>query len=221
MGIDDRLRDAARAVDDMWSDPEGIAARYGQLGERLGDSPDSSGDSADSARSASDATSLIDICRRSLAQNPSAAGVLTEAWQAQALARAIGGMLAVTGPAHLRAEARGLSEAGGRGRGVGDRDAAAGAGAGAERARVPRAGRLTGVPDPERALHALAALLGEVVVALVAVACATGDESVYWQCIDAIDAAEETSDRARGLLRRIVVPDRGPLTRGPAGNGTP
>ncbi|MBT2365555.1 hypothetical protein J7E88_09550 [Streptomyces sp. ISL-10] len=168
--------------------------------------------SGDSASSASRATRLIATCRHALAQSPSTENILTEALEAQALVQAIGGALAVTGPADLRGGARGLAEAGSRGCGVIDRDAAVWA------TRVPRAAMLTGVSDLARTLEALAGLLGDVGIALVGVAMVTDDESVYWQCIEAIDAADESSGLVRGLLRRLADLDRESLTWGAGGS---
>lgn len=54
----------------------------------------------------------------------------------------------------------------------------------------------------------LGALLGEVGMALVAVACDTDEESLYWQCIEAIDATDESLDRVHGMLRRLAEQDR-------------
>ncbi|MEV5887206.1 DUF6099 family protein [Streptomyces sp. NPDC052020] len=210
MGIDDRLRDAARAVDEMWSDPEGVAARCEQMRERLSSSQYSSGDSAPSS---SRATLLIATCRHALAQSPSTENILTEALEAQALVQAIGAALAATGPANLRSGARGLAEAGSRGCGAIDRDAAVWA------TRVPRAAMLTGVSDLARTLEALAGLLGDVGIALVEVATRViDDESVYWRCVEAIDAADESSDLVRGLLRRLVDLDRESLASGAGGS---
>jgi hypothetical protein len=42
-------------------------------------------------------------------------------------------------------------------------------------------------------------------MALVSVACATDEEGLYWQCMEAIDAADESSDRVRGMLRRLTI----------------
>ncbi len=71
-----------------------------------------------------------------------------------------------------------------------------------------RAGQLSGVADIRAALTGLGALLGEVGIALVAVACATDEEGLYWQCIDAIDAADESNDRVGEMLRLLVARDR-------------
>lgn len=147
-----------------------------------------------------DAERLIGVCRHALAQSRGALEIVAEAWQAQALAQAVGSRIAVHGPPELRGEARDLSELGGRGCGVLDLQVL--------RTGGIRAVQLTGVADPRAALNGLCALLGEVGIALVGVACDTDDEGLYWQCIEAIDAADESTDRARGMLRRLADRDR-------------
>ncbi|WP_418959607.1 DUF6099 family protein [Streptomyces tritici] len=147
-----------------------------------------------------EAERLIAAVRHALAQSRTALDIVAEAWQAQALAQAIGSRLAVLGPLELRGEARALSEIGG-GRAVLDHAGL--------RAVVPRADRLTEVAEVRTALNALSALLGEVGIALVGVACDTDEEGLYWQCIEAIDAADESNDRVRGMLRRLAVRERG------------
>ncbi|MGW5847821.1 DUF6099 family protein [Streptomyces sp. NPDC055254] len=154
-----------------------------------------------------DAVRLIAAGRHALAQSGAAWDIVGEAWQAQALAQGIGGFLAVTGPPEMRAEARGLGEAGGRGCGVLDRAALRGEGSAPD--HPPRAAQLTRVTDVRQALLGLQALLGEVGIALVGVACGTDEESLYWQCIESIDAADESSDRVRAILRRMTVRERG------------
>ncbi|MFE3070614.1 DUF6099 family protein [Streptomyces sp. NPDC059247] len=139
-----------------------------------------------------EAERLIGLGRQALAESGTAQDIVAEAWQAQALAQAIGNRLALCGPQELRGEARGLSE-------TGDSPAWGPGG--------PRAARLTEVADPHGALTALGALLGEVGIALVGVACATDEEGLYWACIEAIDAADESSDRVRGMLHRLAVRD--------------
>ncbi|MCX5150125.1 MULTISPECIES: DUF6099 family protein [unclassified Streptomyces] len=154
-----------------------------------------------------DAVRLIAAGRHALAQSGAAMDIVGEAWQAQALTQGIGSWLAVTGPRELRSEARGLGEAGGRGCGVLDRAALRGEGSAPD--YPPRAAQLTEVADVRQALLGLQALLGEVGIALVGVACATDDEGLYWQCIESIDAADESSDRVRAVLRRLAVRERG------------
>ncbi|WP_327233934.1 DUF6099 family protein [Streptomyces sp. NBC_01317] len=193
-----------------------------------------------------DAERLIGVTRRALAGSGEAWDVIAEAWQAQALAQAIGNRLALSGPPELRGEARELGETGGRGcdvpeaRDLPEGREAGGGGPGFDGPRLEgprldgpgvggpgaggpgmelfgaevrfgdgsRARQLSSVPDARGALTGLAELLGEVGIALVAVACATDEEGLYWQCIEAIDAADEASDRVAGLLRRLVAQEQ-------------
>ncbi|MET7345015.1 DUF6099 family protein [Streptomyces sp. NPDC087866] len=147
-----------------------------------------------------EAERLVTVIRQALAESRGTPDIIAEAWQAQALAQAVGGRLAASGPKELRAEARALSEIGGRSSGALDHPAA--------RAGVARAARLTEVADPRAALTGLAALLGEVGMALVGVACETDEQSLYWQCMEAIDAADESTDRVRGMLRLLDERER-------------
>lgn len=104
---------------------------------------------------------------------------------------------AVAGPPELRGEALGLSELGGRGCGVLDAPSLGSEGI--------RAARLTGIGDAQQVLQGLDELLGEVGIALVGVAMGADDEGVYWQCMEAIDAADESRDRVLEMLRRLAV----------------
>ncbi|OQD53966.1 hypothetical protein BM536_027280 [Streptomyces phaeoluteigriseus] len=122
---------------------------------------------------------------------------MTEVWQAQALAQAIGSRLAVSGPPELRGEALGLTELAGRGCGVLD---------------TPDldpgdllAARLTKLDDAREALLCLGDLLGEVGIALVGVASSAAEEGTYWQCMEAIDAADESRDRVLEMLRKLAA----------------
>ncbi len=141
-----------------------------------------------------EAERLVQAGLRALAESGTAHDIVAEAWQARALAEAIGSHLALCGPRELRGEARGLSEAG-----EGEEEYPTWGTTG------PRAARLTEVGDPRSALTALGELLGEVGIALVGVASVTDDEGLYWQCMEAIDAADEAGDRVRGMLRRLDV----------------
>ncbi|MFD4665435.1 DUF6099 family protein [Streptomyces halstedii] len=145
-----------------------------------------------------EAVRLIEAGRRALAVTGGAPDVMAEAWQVQALARAVGGRLARCGPAELRTEARQLGEIGGLGTVVALDGPAVPVGA-------VRASLLTEVTDVHRALTALGDLLGEVGIALVGVACDTED-GLYWQCIEAIDAVDESLDRVHAMLRRLAEP---------------
>lgn len=142
-----------------------------------------------------DAVRLILATRHALAQAWQVQDLITEAWQAQALAEAVGGHLALHGPPELRAAGFSVCEAGGRAGGP--------VGLSGVRADTVRAAILTGVREPARALTELRDLLSELGAALVGVACSAEDEAVYWQCIDAVDAAEDSKDRVCALLHAV------------------
>ncbi|MFF4757660.1 DUF6099 family protein [Streptomyces sp. NPDC001292] len=152
-----------------------------------------------------DAVRLILASRRALAGSGEAPAILAEVWQAQALAQAIGSRLAVSGPPELRGEALGLTELAGRGCGVLD---------------APdldpedlRAARLTALDDARQALLSLDLLLGEAGIALVGIASSAADEATYWQCMEAIDAADESRDRVREMVRKLAAREEAPPER--------
>ena len=147
-----------------------------------------------------DAVRLIVTSRRALAGSGAAPQVLREVWQAQALAQAIGSRLAVAGPPELRGEALGLTELAGRGCGVLDRPDL-------DTADL-RAAQLTELGDARQVLLCLGGLLGEVGIALVGLACAVDDEGMYWQCMEAIDAADESRDRVLEMLSKLADRDQ-------------
>lgn len=147
-----------------------------------------------------EAERLIEIGRRALAESRGALDIMAEAWQAQALARTVGGRLAQGGPMELRGDARGLSEIGGQGFSALDHPMVLAGGT--------RASQLSEVNDVRQALAGLALLLGEAGIALVGVACDTGEDGLYWQCIEAIDATDESMDRVHGMLRRMAARER-------------
>ncbi len=150
-----------------------------------------------------DAVRLIVTSRRALAGSDRAPEIMTEVWQAQALAQAIGSRLAVFGPPELRGEALGLTELAGRGCGVLDTPVLD--------TKELRAAQLSELGDARQALMYLGGLLGEVGIALVGVASAADDEGTYWQCMEAIDAADESRDRVLEMLRRLADRDRDQL----------
>jgi Family of unknown function (DUF6099) len=147
-----------------------------------------------------DAVRLIEASRRALAASEDGRRILAEVWQAQALAQAIGSRLAVSGPPELRGEALGLTELAGRGCGV--------LGPPPFGAEHLRAARLTGLGDARQALPALSDLLGDVGIALIGIASTSADEATYWQCMEAIDAADESRDRVLEMLRRLADRER-------------
>ncbi|EFE66532.1 DUF6099 family protein [Streptomyces viridosporus] len=147
-----------------------------------------------------DAVRLIVTSRRALAAGGGVPELLTEVWQAQALAQAIGSRLAVAGPPELRGEALGLTELAGRGCGVlGTPDLGPG---------ELRAAQLTELGEARQCLLYLGGLLGEVGIALVGLACSADDEAMYWQCMEAIDAADESRDRVLEMLRKLADRDQ-------------
>ncbi|WSM75575.1 DUF6099 family protein [Streptomyces cellulosae] len=143
-----------------------------------------------------DAVRLIVTSRKALAAGGQVPELLTEVWQAQALAQAIGSRLALVGPPQLRDEATGLADLACRGIGVLDRPPAD--------SGEPRAARLTELGDTRACLMHLGGLLGDVGIALVGIACAADDEATYWSCVEAIDAADEARDRVRDMLRKLA-----------------
>ncbi|WP_375537918.1 DUF6099 family protein [Streptomyces sp. Amel2xB2] len=152
-----------------------------------------------------DAVHLIKATRHALAECESVEEIVAESWQVQALAGAIGSHLAACGPQSVRTEARGLGETGRQAW-----HAAVSSPAGPGEAPAARADRLSQIQDPECALSDLSALLAEAGVALVLVAVSAREEGLYWQCIEAIDAADESQDRVTGILRRLKTPEHGP-----------
>ncbi|WP_328544160.1 DUF6099 family protein [Streptomyces europaeiscabiei] len=147
-----------------------------------------------------DAVRLILASRRALAGSVEGPQLMAEAWQSYALAQAIGSRLAVSGPPELRGEALGLTELAGSGCGI----------LGAPMLGVGdlRAAQLTELGDAHESLLRLGGLLGEVGIALVGLASGADDEATYWQCMEAIDAADEARDRVLEMLRRLAVRDQ-------------
>ncbi|MET7640979.1 DUF6099 family protein [Streptomyces sp. NPDC005438] len=144
-----------------------------------------------------EAAGLIKATRQALARGETVPQILAESWQAQALARAVGGRLASRGPRELRSHARELAATGGR--------------------RIPRqfaqyesgarAALLSGVDEPRMVLVDLGELLGECAAALVGIAARAEEAALYWQCVEAIDALDESGDRVAGMLRALEVPE--------------
>ncbi|MER0243295.1 DUF6099 family protein [Streptomyces sp. HSW2009] len=147
-----------------------------------------------------EAMRLIEATRSALTRSQTVQDIVAEAWQAQALAEVIGGYFAGSASPVTRWEAEGLSEAGGRACGALRRPASGHTTL--QWGGAIRASQLTEVRDPQRVLLALGVLLGDVGIALVEVAC-VADEGLYWQCVEAVDAADESRDRVFGMLREF------------------
>jgi Family of unknown function (DUF6099) len=145
-----------------------------------------------------DAVRIAEAGRDALAVSGTTAEVVAEAWQAQVLAHALGDRLAAELPGGARTAACELAEAGERGRGPADHPALRAAGG-------VRAAALTGPVDARAALSVLGTLLEEIGAALVVVATVADDAWVYWQCMEAIDAADESRDRVREMLRKLAA----------------
>ncbi|UKY53245.1 DUF6099 family protein [Streptomyces inhibens] len=149
-----------------------------------------------------DAVRIIAASRRSLTEAATLQDVIVEAWQAQALAEAIGSHLAIFGPYEVRSRARGLGDAGGRFSGGLLCPASATGGL--------RAAQLSEVRDVRAALHGLCRLLQEVCEALVGVVLLADEEAMYWNCVEAMDTVDEARDRVSGILEKLEVRDRNP-----------
>ncbi|WP_030806775.1 DUF6099 family protein [Streptomyces sp. NRRL S-337] len=149
-----------------------------------------------------DAVRIIAASRRGLAESTTVQDVIVEAWQAQALAEAIGSHLAICGPYEVRSRAQGLGVASGRFSGGLPRSTPAGGGL--------RAAQLSEVRDVRAALSALCRLLRDVCEALVAVVLLAEEEGTYWTCVEAMDTLDESRDRVTGILEKLEVRDPNP-----------
>ncbi|MFF8312008.1 DUF6099 family protein [Streptomyces lydicus] len=149
-----------------------------------------------------DAVRIIAVSRRGLTEATTVQDVLVEAWQAQALAEAIGSHLAIFGPYEVRSRARGLGDAGGRFSGGLLCPGSATVGL--------RAAQLTEVRDVRAALTNLSLLLRDVCEALVAVVLLADEEGMYWTCVEAMDTVDEARDRVSGILEKLEVRDPNP-----------
>lgn len=147
-----------------------------------------------------DAVRIIAASRRGLAQADTVHDVVVEAWQAQALAEAVGSHLAIFGPYEVRSRARGLGDAGGRFSGGLLCSATTNGGL--------RATQLTEIRDVKAALIGLCQLLREVCEALVGVVISAEEEGMYWTCVEAMDTADESRDHVAGILEKLEVRDR-------------
>jgi hypothetical protein len=148
-----------------------------------------------------DAVRLIRDTRRALKSAWGEQDLIAEAWQTQALAEAVGSHLALHGSPQVRAGGFSVCEAGSR--------ACGSSGPPGTRISSVRAAIITEVREPAGTLRELRDLLSELGVALVSVACSAEDETVYWQCIEAVDAADDSKDRVCALLREVEAGLRG------------
>ncbi|MFI2608550.1 DUF6099 family protein [Kitasatospora sp. NPDC018619] len=143
-----------------------------------------------------EALRLIKTARHALAQARHVPDVLAEARQAALLTEAVGARLAEAEDEEFSGLGQQLSEAGAHAAVCLDRSVVR-----AALVSGGRAARLTGLGELAPALGALDGLLQEVGETLVVLACGADTESLYWTCIDGVDAVSECKDLTVLLLR--------------------
>ena len=128
---------------------------------------------------------------------------MAEAWQAQALAQAIGSRLAVAGPPELTGRGAGADRAGGPGlRGAGP-------------SRPLRRGQVCAPPSspswatPATLCSASARSSARWASPSSGSPARPTTRGLYWQCMEVIDAADESRDRVLEMLRRLAATGRG------------
>lgn len=197
MSIEDRLRNAAHAVDEMWADNKTTQDRLARLEARLSTQ-------AEVAMSSSPRTDAVQLIADSeLALERAVAGkatleIVAETGQAMALTSAIGSHLTEHGPPGLADTAIRLAEFGYPVLDLLEPTTPA---------RL-RADQLGEIPDVYEALQNLGALLSNVAIALVGVACDADDEALYGQCLDAMDTTDDMIDQVYKLLRSLMTNER-------------
>ncbi|MFJ6615976.1 DUF6099 family protein [Kitasatospora sp. NPDC091335] len=169
-----------------------------------------------------EALRLIKTARHALAEARHVPDVLAEARQAALLTEAVGARLAESEDDELTGLGQQLSEAGAHAAVCLDRSVLR-----AALVSGGRAARLTDLGDLAPALGALDGLLREVGETLVVLACGADTESLYWTCIDGVDAVSECKDLT-GRLREAAVrageaepAALGGAARARAGDGAP
>ncbi|MFI9364581.1 DUF6099 family protein [Kitasatospora sp. NPDC053057] len=141
-----------------------------------------------------EALRLIKTARHALAEARQVPDVLAEARQVALLTEAVGARLAESEDDDLTGLGQQLSEAGAHAAVCLDRSVANGT-----LVSGGRVGRLTELGELELTLGALDELLREVGETLVVLACGADTESLYWTCIDGVDAMSECKDVAARL----------------------
>ncbi|MED7953236.1 DUF6099 family protein [Streptomyces sp. BE303] len=149
-----------------------------------------------------EALRLIKTARHALAETRNVPDVLAEARQAALLTEAVGARLAESDEGELAGLGQQLVESAAHAAGCldqsgGDASAVTAFGVGG------RAGRLTDLGDLEPALGELGGLLRDVGETLVVLACGADTESLYWTCIDGVDAGAECTDLVGRLLQAV------------------
>ncbi|MFB7667951.1 DUF6099 family protein [Kitasatospora sp. NPDC056138] len=158
-----------------------------------------------------DALRLIKTSRHALAEARSVPDALAEAWQAGLLTEAVGARIAERESGETAALGQLLCDAGAHTVGCLDQSSggtSADGGADQEWSRgdcggAGRAARLDELGELEPVLEELGRLLHEVAETLVVLACGADGESLYWRCIDGVDAGAECKDLVAELLRTV------------------
>lgn len=158
-----------------------------------------------------DALRLIKTARHALAEARNVPDALVEAWQAGLLTEAVGAGIAGRASGELAALGQMLCEAGAHVVGCLEQPPPAeGLDESADQdwhradwGGSGRAGRLDELGELEPVLTELGLLLHEVAETLVVLACGADGESLYWRCIDGVDAGAECKDVVVELLRTV------------------
>jgi hypothetical protein len=151
-----------------------------------------------------DALRLIRTTRHALVEARTAADVTAEAWQACRVTEAVAQVAALAlsqralegsgcGPAEI---ARALAEAGAHAAECIGRPPD-------EPLTGDRAARLSALAEPVATVRELRVLLREVCQSLLVVALGADEQSLYWACVDGVDAAFEARELASELMRAL------------------
>ncbi|MFJ1758236.1 DUF6099 family protein [Kitasatospora sp. NPDC088134] len=153
-----------------------------------------------------EALRLIKTVRHALAEARAASDILHEAWQSGLIAEAVGARIADHDGEEFATLGQLLGEAGAHTASClrqppepGLDDPPGGGFAGWSGPGLIE--RLTEIGELEPVLVELAALLDEMRESLVVLACGADTESLYWSCIDGLDAGSECRDLVAELLR--------------------
>ncbi|MFJ1701826.1 DUF6099 family protein [Kitasatospora sp. NPDC088346] len=170
-----------------------------------------------------DALRLIKTARHALAEARTVPDALLEAWQAGLLTEAVGARIAEREAGEVAALGQLLCDAGGHAASCvepqpevdPDRTVDCSDDWPADWSGGGRADRLRELGEVEPVLLALGSLLHEVAETLVVLACGAEAESVYWRCIDGVDAGAECKDLLAELLRTVRRESGAPPPTGP------
>ncbi|WP_354640437.1 DUF6099 family protein [Kitasatospora camelliae] len=153
-----------------------------------------------------DALRLIKTARHALAEARTVPDALHEAWQAGLLTEAVGARIADRETGEAGALGQLLCDAGGHAAACLDQpsdDPDDPGGGDGEWAGGGRVERLDELGELEPVLRELGGLLHEVAETLVVLACGADGESLYWRCIDGVDAGAECKELVAELLRTL------------------